>query len=90
MDKSIATTYTFNRCCINFFPDGDAHFHDYTSDETIHLEGIDVKELQQAIKRFVHNIAINPSQSAATKEWLEEIREQAIASIEMLEAETNE
>ncbi len=80
MEKSTVTTFTFNRCCINFFLDDELHFYDYTSDDTIVLAGIEEKQLKDAITRYVHNIT---RQDDATEHvaWLESLITKAKESI---------
>ena len=88
MDKSTVTTFTFNRCCINFFSDGDLSFYDYTSDDTIVISGVENQQVKDAITRYVHNIA---RQDDATEHvaWLEELISKSKESIKLIN-NTNE
>ena len=82
MDKSTVITYSFNRCCINFFADGELSFQDFTTDETIVLEGIENKQLRDAIHRYIQNLAVN----SKSKEWLEELHAEVSSSLALIEA----
>lgn len=86
MNKSTVTTFTFNRCCINFFTDEDASFYDYTTDETIVLSGIENEWLQSAIDRYIHNLTVNDMGI----EWMRELRVKLDSSIEKLESSTKD
>lgn len=86
MDKSTVTTYTFTRCCINIYPDGNMSFQDYTTADTIELDGMDTEEVQRAIKYYVARIGSN----SKSKEWLKDMHTEISSSLAMLEGATND
>jgi len=86
MIKETYYTFTFDVCCMNIFPgNGDIHFHDYDTNETIVLEGRSKDDLHGAIKRYVHNLGVN----GKNKEWLEEMQAEISASLVLLEVATD-
>ena len=85
MIKETHYTFTFDACCMNIFPgEGDIHLQDYTTNETIVIEGVNKEDLHGAIKRYVHNIGVNKKH----KEWLEEMHAEISSSLALLTATT--
>jgi len=86
MIKETHYTFSFAVCCVNIFSgDGDIHFHDYNTNETVCIEGVSKDDLHGAIKRYVHNLGVN----GKNKEWLEEMQAEISASLVLLEVATD-
>lgn len=86
MNRETHYTFSFDVCCVNIFTgDGDIHFHDYNTNETVCIEGVDPEQIQGAIQRYVHNLGVNKK----SKEWLESMHAEVSSSLALLEASTN-
>lgn len=85
MNRETHYTFSFDVCCVNIFAgDGDIHFHDYNTNETVCIEGVSKDDLHSAIQRYVHNIGV----SKVYKEWLEEMHAEISSSLALLTATT--
>lgn len=70
MNTRTTTAHYFDSCCMSIDKsDSEISFQDYSTDETILIEGLTPGTIQGAIFRYVHNLAVDKE----SVEWLKAV-----------------
>lgn len=66
--------------------DAEIHFTDYSTRETVSIEGMAPKDVQQAILLYIHNLSIEKDTERVNVSWFEELKDKAEEAINRVQS----
>jgi hypothetical protein len=85
MERTTLISYTFMNGSMHIHPyDTEIHFTDYSTRETISIEGMAPRDVHQAILCYINNLSLQKDNAVESIKWFNELKVYADEALERL------